>query len=70
MRRPPGPGTKESRRRLEILTLGRDFATVNLEFKVRGREQIGRQSQTWVRFPQGWKVVSAHVSIIEANALS
>ena len=63
VRRPPGPGIKESRRRLEILTLGRDLATVNLEFKVRGRELIGRQSQTWVRFPdQGWKVVSAHVS--------
>jgi hypothetical protein len=63
VRRPPGPGIKESRRRLEILTLGRDLATVNLEFKVRGRELIGRQSQTWVRFPdQGWKVISAHVS--------
>lgn len=70
VRRPPGPGIKESRRRLEILTLGRDIATVNLEFKVRGRDQIGRQSQTWVRFPQGWKVVSAHVSVIDANTLS
>ena len=61
--RPPGPGTKEKRIRLEILTLGRDLATVNLEFKVRGRDLIGRQSQTWVRFPDlGWKVVSAHVS--------
>lgn len=61
--RPPGPGTKERRIRLEILTLGRDVATVNLEFKIRGREAIGRQSQTWVRFPDvGWKVVSAHVS--------
>ena len=61
--RPPGPGTKEKRIRLEILTLGRDLATVNLEFKVRGKELIGRQSQTWVRFPAaGWKVVSAHVS--------
>jgi hypothetical protein len=65
--RPPGPGTKERRIRLEILTLGRDLATVNLEFKVRGREAIGRQSQTWVRFPDvGWKVISAHVSTIEA----
>ena len=61
--RPPGPGTKERRIRLEILTLGRDLATVNLEFKVRGKDLIGRQSQTWVRFPDvGWKVVSAHVS--------
>ena len=64
--RPPGPGTKERRIRLEILTLGRDLATVNLEYKVRGREKIGRQSQTWVRFPDlGWKVVSAHVSTLE-----
>ena len=63
--RPPGAGTKETRIRLEILTLGRDLATVNLEFKVRGREVIGRQSQTWVRFPAlGWKVVSAHVSAL------
>jgi hypothetical protein len=63
--RPPGPGIKEKRIRLEILTLGQDFATVNLEFKMRGRELVGRQSQTWVRFPGlGWKVVAAHVSIM------
>ena len=61
--RPPGPGIKEKRIRLEILTIGRDLATVNLEFKVRGRALVGRQSQTWVRFPgTGWKVISAHVS--------
>ena len=61
--RPPGPGIKEQRVRLEILTLGRDLATVNLEFKVRGQDVIGRQSQTWVRFPGlSWKVVSAHIS--------
>ncbi len=61
--RPPGPGTKEKRIRLEILTLGRDIATVNLEFKVRGKDLVGRQSQSWVRFPElGWKVIAAHVS--------
>ena len=66
--RPPGPGTKERRLRLEILTLGHDLATVNLEFKVRGRDQTGRQTQTWVRFADlGWKVVSAHVSIIDGE---
>jgi hypothetical protein len=65
--RPPGPGIKEKRIRLEILTLGRDLATVNLEFKVRGRDLIGRQSQTWVRFPDhGWKVIAAHVSTTDA----
>ncbi|MEM7407913.1 MAG: oxalurate catabolism protein HpxZ [Pseudomonadota bacterium] len=68
--RKPGPGIKEERRRLEILTLGRDFATVNLEFKVRGKPLIGRQSQTWVRFPDaGWKVVSAHVSTTDGETL-
>ena len=65
VRRPPGPGIKEKRIRLEILTLGRDLATVNLEFKVRGKDQTGRQSQTWVRFPDvGWKVIAAHVSVV------
>lgn len=68
--RPPGPGIKEKRIRLEILTLGRDFATVNLEFKVRGHNVIGRQSQTWARFPDvGWKVVSAHVSTTNSQPL-
>jgi hypothetical protein len=71
VRRPPGPGIKELRRRLEILTLGRDIATVNLEFKVRGQAQVGRQSQTWVRFPDvGWKVINAHVSVVPEAALS
>src|SRR5262245_6203971 len=65
--RRPGPGVKDKRVRLEILTLGRDLATVNLEFTVRGRDLIGRQSQTWVRFPDlGWKVVTAHVSTMSA----
>jgi hypothetical protein len=63
--RRPGPGIKERRTRLEILTVGQDIATVNLEFKVLGHDLIGRQSQTWVRFPDvGWKVILAHVSTV------
>ena len=70
VRRPAGTNIKEQRIRLEILTLGRDYATVNLEFKVRGRDLVGRQSQTWVRFPDvGWKVVSAHVSTVNEAPL-
>ncbi|MCY4469836.1 MAG: oxalurate catabolism protein HpxZ [Thiotrichales bacterium] len=70
VRRTPGTNIKERRIRLEILTLGRDYATVNLEFMVRGRDLIGRQSQTWVRFPDvGWKVVSAHVSTVNETPL-
>jgi hypothetical protein len=64
--RPPGPGTKEKRYRLDIVTIGRDIATVTLVYKVRDRDMVGRQSQTWVRFPDaGWKVVMAHVSMID-----
>jgi hypothetical protein len=68
--RPPGPGIKEKRLRLEVLTLGLNIATVNLEFKVRGQDLIGRQSQTWVRFPDvGWKVIAAHVSTMDRTAM-
>jgi len=63
--RPPGPGTKEKRLRLDVVTLGSDIATVTVVYKVRGRDMTGRQMQTWVRFPDvGWKVIHAHVSMI------
>lgn len=46
-----------------ITTYGRDFATANTEFDRAGKQ--GRQSQTWMRTSQGWRVVSAHVSLLE-----
>ena len=49
--------------RVAIATYGRDFATANAEFFREGSTRRGRQSQAWVRFPDGWKVVSAHVSL-------
>ena len=45
-----------------ITTYGRDFATANTEF-VRSN-QSGRQSQTWIRTSEGWRVVAAHISLI------
>ena len=48
--------------RTVVTTFGRDFATVNTEFKREDSGREGRQSQTWVGTPEGWKVVSAHVS--------
>jgi hypothetical protein len=53
-------------RRLDIVTFGRDFGSVTLEFerKVNGKIFSGRQSQVWVRLPEGWRIVSAHVSIL------
>jgi hypothetical protein len=47
-----------------ITTYGRDFATANTEFRRVGSEKTGRQSQTWMRAPAGWRVVSAHVSLL------
>ena len=47
-----------------ITTFGQDFAVANIEFQREGSERIGRQSQTWVRLPEGWRVVSAHVSVM------
>lgn len=52
--------------RTVITTYGRDFATANTLFRrATAPGKIGRQSQTWMRTPEGWKVVSAHVSIID-----
>lgn len=48
-----------------ITTYGTDFATTNIEFARSGSEQTGRQSQTWMRTPAGWRVVSAHVSMMK-----
>ncbi len=48
-----------------ITTYGTDLATAMTEFRRAGSTKIGRQSQTWVRLPTGWRVVAAHVSLIE-----
>jgi hypothetical protein len=60
------PPTSLARRleRTVITTYGRDMATAMTEFWREGKPRIGRQSQTWARFPQGWRVVAAHVSFI------
>lgn len=51
---------------LLIVTFGKNAATVTLEFRriINGVERFGRQSQTWYKFTEGWKVVSAHVSLL------
>ena len=48
-----------------ITTYGRDTAVAStLFYRDTLPGKVGRQMQTWVRFPQGWKIVAAHVSII------
>jgi Protein of unknown function (DUF3225) len=50
-----------------ITTYGRDFAIASTLFhRVTMPGKVGRQMQTWVRFPDGWFVVAAHVSVIDA----
>ena len=52
--------------RTVITTYGRDFATASTLFRRAGTPgKVGRQMQTWVRFPEGWRVVAAHVSAID-----
>jgi hypothetical protein len=50
-----------------ITTYGSDFATANTEFVRRDSTRRGRQSQTWIHTESGWRVVSAHVSLLPAH---
>lgn len=58
-------GLERERRNVRITTFGRDFAVANTEFlRASAPGKVGRQSQTWVRTPDGWRIVAAHVSLI------
>jgi hypothetical protein len=59
-----GGSPKRKLLRIVITSFGRDFATANAEFLRVGATTPGRQSQSWVRFPEGWRVVSAHISML------
>jgi 1-carboxybiuret hydrolase subunit AtzH-like protein len=49
-----------------ITTYGCDFAVASTLFhRSSMRGKVGRQMQTWVRCPEGWRVVAAHVSVID-----
>ncbi len=60
----PAQGLARTLDRTVITTFGRDFATASTMFR-RAPGKIGRQQQTWVRFPEGWRVVAAQVSLID-----
>lgn len=66
----PSAGLMRELTRTVITTYGSDYATANTEFRRSGSEAIGRQSQTWLRTPEGWRVVAAHVSLLAAPAVS
>jgi hypothetical protein len=48
------------------VSFGRDFASITLEFErtLTSGTVYGRQSQVWVRLPEGWRIVQAHVSLL------
>lgn len=63
-RRDRGPvDQRRTLRNTRITTFGEDFGVVNTEYIARNAERIGRQSQTWIRTDDGWRISSAHVSL-------
>jgi len=59
-------GLGRTRSKTVITTFGSDYAVASTLFeRPSAAGKIGRQQQTWVRFPEGWQVVVAHVSVIE-----
>ena len=61
-----GDGLGRSLDRTVITTFGSDFATCSTLFRRPGSPgRVGRQMQSWVRMPEGWRVVAAHVSVID-----
>lgn len=61
-RQRPSVGLARTVTHTQITTFGRDFAVAHREFVRPGQATSGRQTQTWVRTDEGWRVVSAHVS--------
>ena len=62
----PSAGLARTVTRLDIVSFGRDFGSITLEFERTSSIGItrGRQSQVWVRFPEGWRIVQAHGSLL------
>jgi hypothetical protein len=63
----PSKGLARTLTRTVITTFGQDFATANTEFLRDGVERVGRQSHSWARLPEGWRIVAAHVSWMDAG---
>ncbi len=65
-RSPVALGRKLSR--TVITTFGREFAVASTRYeRPSAPGKIGRQTQTWVKFPEGWRVVVGHVSLMEKS---
>src|ERR1019366_4804243 len=62
----PSAGLTRNVTRLDIVSFGRDSASITLEFERTSASGTvrGRQSQVWVRLPEGWRIVQVHVSLL------
>jgi hypothetical protein len=67
----PSVGLARTVKRLDIVAFSTDYGSITLEFErtappndPNGRIIRGRQSQVWVRLPEGWRIVAAHVSLL------
>lgn len=65
----PSTGLARTVERLDVVTFGADFGSITLEFTRSSPNGMvhGRQSQVWVRLPEGWRIVAAHVSLLPAG---
>ena len=62
----PAAGLMRKIDRTVITTYGRDTAIAStLFYRDSTPGRVGRQMQTWIRFPEGWRIVAAHVSVID-----
>jgi len=63
----PGKGLDRTITSQVLTTFGDSFGTASMTFSRAGDAAIGRQSQTWVKFAEGWRVTAAHVSAIKPS---
>ncbi len=66
------PAVSASRllRGIQIVAFGPDAASVCTEFVSDDASVLGRQTQIWIRFESGWRIVAAHVSVIDAAGIT
>lgn len=60
----PSAGLDRQLRNTVITTFGKDYAVCSTEFTRVGSDKIGRQQQSWVKLPAGWRIVAAQVSLM------
>ncbi|MBU5412723.1 oxalurate catabolism protein HpxZ [Serratia ureilytica] len=68
--RRPANGLERLLENTQITTFGEDMAVASTEFNRPGSNRRGRQMQTWVKLPCGWRIVAAHVSLLDAPEAS